>query len=72
MCIRDSSSTVEEYNGIATVFQGYYAKELDMEEKGVNSYQLFYDGTRWWITGLIWTSDRNGVALPKKYNGPLK
>ncbi len=66
------SSIIEEYNGLATVFQGYYAKELDYEEKGVNSYQLFFDGSRWWITSLIWTSDRNGIQLPKKYDGPLK
>ena len=66
------SSVIDEYNGIATVFQGYYAKELDIEEKGINTYQLFFDGTRWWITGLMWTSDRNGVKLPEKYDGSLK
>ncbi|MFT4755061.1 MAG: hypothetical protein ACI9GM_000707 [Salibacteraceae bacterium] len=66
------SSRVEEYNGMASVFQGYYAKELGFEEKGVNMYQLFHDGQRWWITSLVWTNDRNGIMLPKKYDGPLK
>ncbi|BDD11858.1 hypothetical protein FUAX_42900 (plasmid) [Fulvitalea axinellae] len=60
--------TVDEYNGIAHVFQGYYAKELDTEEKGINSFQLYYDGKRWWITSLLWVSDRNGVKLPEKYD----
>ena len=61
------TKTVDEYNGIAQVFQSYYAKELDYEERGINSYQLIYDGKRWWITSLLWTSDRNGVKLPEKY-----
>ena len=57
------SKTVDEYNGIAHVFQSYYAKG-QKEEKGINSYQLMYDGNRWWITSLIWVSNENGVPLP--------
>lgn len=57
---------VQEYNGIANVFQSYYAKELTVEEKGINSYQLVFDGKRWWITNILWTSDRNGVELPQE------
>lgn len=58
--------TVDEYNGIAQVFQSYYAKGLT-EEKGINSYQLMYDGNRWWITSILWTSNSNGVPLPEGY-----
>lgn len=58
---------IHEYNGIANVFQSYYAKELDIEEEGVNSLQLIFDGERWWITSILWTSNMNGVELPKKY-----
>ncbi len=59
---------VNEYNGIANVFQSYYAKELDYEEKGINSYQLVYFENRWWIKSLLWTSDRNGVQIPENLN----
>lgn len=61
------AKVVNEYNSIANVFQSYYAKELDFEEKGINSYHLYHDGKRWWITHLIWTSDRNGIKVPDKY-----
>ena len=61
------AKTVDEYNGIAQVFQSYYAKELDIEERGINSFQLVHDGSRWWITSILWTSDRNGTKLPEKY-----
>jgi len=58
---------VDEYNGIAQVFQSYYAKELDIEEKGINSFQLVHDGKRWWIFNILWTNDRNGNKVPSKY-----
>jgi len=58
---------IEQYNGIATVFQSYYAKELDLEEEGINTYQLVFDGKRWWISSLLWTSNRNGVEVPSSY-----
>ncbi|MCB0769976.1 MAG: hypothetical protein KDC00_06180 [Flavobacteriales bacterium] len=55
---------IHEYNGIANVFQSYYAKEAELEEEGVNSFQLIFDGERWWITSILWTSNVNGVELP--------
>ena len=61
------SKKVDEYNGIAQVFQSYYAKELGVEEKGINSFQLVHDGKRWWIFNILWTNDRNGVKVPDKY-----
>jgi hypothetical protein len=57
---------INEYNGIANVFQSYYAKELELEEQGVNSLQLIFDGDRWWITSILWTSNLNGVELPNE------
>lgn len=61
------AKTIDEYNGIAHAFQSYYAKELDIEEQGINSYQLVHDGKRWWIVSLLWTNNRNGIPLPKEY-----
>jgi hypothetical protein len=49
------------------MFQSYYAKELEIEEKGINSFQLVHDGKRWWIFNILWTNDRNGVKVPEKY-----
>ncbi len=56
---------VNEYNGIANAFQSYYAKEKEHEELGVNSYQLIWDGNRWWISNILWTNNVNGAELPK-------
>jgi hypothetical protein len=59
-------TVINEYNGIANVFQSYYAKELDIEEEGVNSFQLIFDSERWWVTSILWTSNMNGVELPEE------
>lgn len=67
------SKEVNEYNGIANVFQSFYAKDSEgIEEKGINSYQLIYAKNRWWIVNMVWTGDSNGVKVPKRYLGGKK
>ena len=60
--------TVDEYNGIASVFQSYYARDgVGDAEMGINSYQLVFFKDRWWIVNVLWTGDRNGEPIPRKY-----
>jgi hypothetical protein len=62
------AKTVDEYNGIAHVFQTYYSKDSEgHEEKGITSYQFVNYNDRWWIVSIVWTGDSNGVPVPKKY-----
>lgn len=65
---RELHKRVDEYNGIAQVFQSYYAKDMqwNYEEKGINSYQLIYLENRWWVVNILWTSDHNGVEIPNE------
>jgi hypothetical protein len=64
----ETGKTIDEYNGIANVFQSFYGKDSEnKEERGINSYQLVYFTKRWWIANLLWTGDTNGVKIPKKY-----
>ena len=59
---------VDEYNGIAQVFQAYEGKDSEgYEERGMTSYQLLKFNGRWWIANVIWTGDSNGVEIPAKY-----
>jgi len=50
---------VNEFNGIANVFQSYYCKNLKgtYEKRGINSYQLIYMKNRWWIANTLFTAD---------------
>lgn len=32
--------------------------------RGINSIQLFHDGTRWWVMTIFWDNERPGNPLP--------
>ena len=67
---KEIHKVVDEYNGIAQVFQTFYGKDSEgVEEKGINSYQLTYYGGRWWIVSLLWTIESKSVGIPAKYGG---
>jgi hypothetical protein len=67
---KELSKSVEEYNGIASVFQSFYAKDSEnKEEKGINAYQLAYFNKRWWIVSILWTGNDNKIEIPSKYLG---
>lgn len=67
---REIHKVVDEYNGIAQVFQTFYGKDSEgVEEKGINSYQLTYYGDRWWIVSMLWTIASKSERIPAKYGG---
>lgn len=59
---------INEFNGIANVFQSYYCKNLigTYEKRGVNSYQLVYADDRWWIASTTFTNESDDVKLPNE------
>ncbi len=62
------SKVVNEYNGLAQVFQSFCAKDSENQEvKGITSYQLIFFNNRWWIVNTVWTDDSNGMDVPEKY-----
>lgn len=64
----ETGKKIDEYNGIAQVFQGFYAKDSEGEEgRGITSYQLIFFKDRWWIANIIWTTDSNGIKVPDEY-----
>lgn len=38
--------------------------------RGINSIQLFHDGTRWWILSVYWLGETPAVPLPPEYLPP--
>lgn len=35
--------------------------------RGINSIQLFFDGTRWWVVTVLWQQETPEVRLPKEF-----
>lgn len=59
---------VDGYGQMATVSSVYESRRLASDAKpfarGMNSFQLVNDGTRWWIANLMWEGENAGAQLP--------
>lgn len=61
--------TVRQFGNIAHVFSAYEwetSGEKKEKGRGVNSLQLYNDGTRWWISAVSWDEERAGNPIPKE------
>lgn len=67
---RELHHTREEYGSVAHLFSAYETKEKKdgpVTNRGINSIQLFYNGTRYYIVNIFWCAESMGFALPEKY-----
>ena len=68
---REIGRSTEQFGSIAHVFSAYDSKNTlaDPEPfaRGINSIQLFNDGTRWWVVSVFWDSERDGNPIPARY-----
>jgi hypothetical protein len=58
---------IHRYGNVATVLSSYEGKSLrtgKVIDRGVNIFQLYYDGKRWWILSIVWDSERAGNPIP--------
>ncbi len=37
--------------------------------RGINSFQLWNDGNRWWVITIFWEGESPGNPIPAKYLG---
>jgi hypothetical protein len=62
--------TVQRFGNVAHVWSTYASgREPDGEVfgRGINSIQLYHDGTRWWITSWIFDQERAGNEIPPEF-----
>jgi len=68
---RELSKKVEQYGTIAHVFSTYvtFRKKDDKDPfmRGINSFQLWNDGKRWWVISIYWLAETPDNAIPAKY-----
>lgn len=70
----EAHRVVEQWADIAHVFSTYnsYHTAADMDAgnhftRGINSFQLMYDGTRWYIVSIMWEAEAPGRPIADKY-----
>jgi len=63
----------ENFGALTHVFSTYeaYKSSEDKEPfmRGINSIQLMYNGTRFWIVNISWEAESETNRLPEKYLG---
>ncbi|MEQ9309196.1 MAG: hypothetical protein RLN90_07045 [Balneolaceae bacterium] len=64
------SREVDTFRYITQVFSTYQSKRTKDGEvfaRGINSIQLFNDGSRWWVVSVFWSAENDDFPIPKKY-----
>jgi len=61
----------DQFGNIAQVFTTYESRRAadDPEPfmRGINSFQLWNDGDRWWVMTIFWENETPGNQIPDQY-----
>jgi hypothetical protein len=67
---KEAARRVERYGNIMQVFSTYESRHDPKEApfaRGINSFQLFFDGTRWWVVTVFWQAETAENPIPKEF-----
>jgi hypothetical protein len=66
---------VWRYAHIATVTSPYESRHAPDDPpfaRGINQFQLMYDGARWWVVSIYWEGETPGNPLPPESVSALR
>lgn len=58
------------FGNVAQVFSSYESRHAPNEApfaRGINSFQLAYDGTRWWVVSILWDEETPTNPIPPEF-----
>ena len=62
---------VNQFGNIAQVFSTYESFYSEADDKpfmrGINSIQMLYDGSRWWVINIYWMQESPENPIPEIY-----
>ena len=64
---RELGRKIERYGNVATVLSSYEGKNTSTGKvvtRGVNIFQLYFDGKRWWIISMVWDQETPANPIP--------
>jgi hypothetical protein len=68
---REIARRVEQYGNIVHVFSTYESRHKVDDKapfaRGINSFQLYNDGKRWWVLTIFWEGETADNPIPKEY-----
>jgi hypothetical protein len=60
----------ERYGNLVHVLSTYQMRETEngtVLRRGINSFQYFYDGTKWLMISAFWQGESDKIPIPSKY-----
>ncbi|GLC24725.1 DUF6265 family protein [Roseisolibacter agri] len=73
---REIGRRTETYGNIVHAFSAYDSRRTAADPqpfaRGINSIQLWNDGTRWWVVTVFWEGERPDNPIPAQYIGTPK
>jgi len=67
---REIHRITRRFGNIVHVFSTYESRltpDGPITDRGINSLQLFWDGTRWWIASATWDEERPDNPIPPEH-----
>ncbi|WMW78920.1 hypothetical protein RF679_09595 [Undibacterium cyanobacteriorum] len=66
---KELARKTEQWGEMLQVMSSYETVEEkdNVKRRGINSLQLMYDGTRWWIISLLFEAERPQLLLPESF-----
>lgn len=63
---RELQHVIHRYGNVATVLSSYEGAAASGKEveRGVNIFQLYFDGKHWWILSMVWDTERPDNPIP--------
>lgn len=64
------ANRIEVWDHMAHVWSAYESRYSPGEKpytRGINSFQLLYDGKRWWVVTIYWQNEDASHPIPEKY-----
>lgn len=68
----EAGRRVEKYGNVAQVRSVSVLRRSPdgpIAERYVNYYQLYWDGTRWWVAGVVWQKESPKTPIPDSWVG---
>jgi hypothetical protein len=68
---REASRHADRYANIMQIFSTYESRHDSKDPtpfaRGINSFQLFFDGKRWWVVDIFWQEETPDAPLPEEF-----
>jgi hypothetical protein len=60
----------DSFGAVTHVFSTYESRKAPDDKpfiRGINSFQIFHDGSRYWVLTVFWDNERPGLEIPPEY-----